>query len=322
MSLPIVLAATSLVQFNLLEGQPVKDEKLLRSLTDVVALKSEEIPGFSTKGGISVFVDLKVYGYNLKGVSLDLYQTLSRQSAIGKGKDEINILARLLPNRDIAYQVAMASMNTNVFFPGAEPGKFPKGSWTGLPIGEESWATAPKAGRISFTASLVVWDDRLVLKVRVAYPPLDPESRNLQFLPIAQEDLELGELAARLVLARAHLVLLGWGELPTVRLVANGKALSGKRTRHGRVFVPVQAVCQSYGVRAQRQSGVLMASWGGKRVKMPIGSRVLMVGKERVVLGSPVLWDGKEGWVEATGLAKGLGLAMRWERGQLVLAKR
>jgi hypothetical protein len=36
----------------------------------------------------------------------------------------------------------------------------------------------------------------------------------------------------------------------------------------------------------------------------------------------PVLLDRGEAWVDAAGMVKGLGLAMRWEKGQLVLAQR
>ena len=101
----------------------------------------------------------------------------------------------------------------------------PQGSWTELPIGEKSWATAPKAEKPApgvGTASFVVWDDRLALRVIIDYQPIDPKAKTAIFLPVADEDLRLGELAARLILAKASLGLLGWQDLPQLRLVVNG----------------------------------------------------------------------------------------------------
>ncbi|MEM2568228.1 MAG: hypothetical protein QXH20_07160 [Candidatus Bathyarchaeia archaeon] len=297
-----------LIGINLLEGQQM-DEGLLKSL---IALKSGEIPGFSTKGRVTFGTEKH----------LTLAQSLWRTGTGIPGKDPTEIVIRLhfLPNREIAYQVALSETVSQRIYP--DGAGMPKGSWTGLPIGEKSWATAPKSGEVSFTSNLVVWDDRLALRVIVRYPPLDPMARNLVFFPIEQQDLELGELAARLILTKANLVLLGWKELPTVRLVANGKNLEAKKTKEGNIFVPVQATLREMGGKAERKLGVILASWKGKKVTLPIGARVMLVGKEKVALNLPIVWDGEEAWVEGTGMAKGLGLALRWEEGKLVLAKR
>jgi len=319
----MTLLGVTLIGLNPLEGQRMDEERALKLLKDFVALHPDEIPaGFSTKGGVAFRTDTK-WGV----VCLTLVQGLTRSGTGIPGRDPTDILIRLhlLPNREIAYQSAILDTTTQRA-PIGEAG-LPEGSFSGLPIGEKSWYWAldpekTKPGPGIGDATLVVWDDKLSLLIEVHYQPLGgPKAKTAIFLPIAREDLELGEWAARLILARAHLVLLGWRDLPTVRLVANGKALEGKRTKEGAVFVPVQALLKELGGKVERKLGVIWASWGGKKVTTPIGARVLLVGKGKVALDLPVLWDGREGWVEAKGIAKALGLALRWEKGQMVLAK-
>ncbi len=297
---------------------PEAIERLLRQ-KDFIALKPDEISNFNTKGAIT---------FHPAGQKdrLMLVQGLVRQIPNLPGKERTDIIIRLslLPNPEMAYEAALSSTTSQRIYP--DGAGMPQGSWTGLPIGERSWATAPNPKAQPApglgSAVLVVWDDKLALEVEVHYQPLGgPKAKTAVFLPIAKEDLELGEWAARLILAKANLVLLGWRELPTVRLVANGKDLEGKRTKEGAVFVPVQALLKAVGGKAERRLGVIVASWGGKKVTTPIGARVLLVGKGKVALDLPVLWDGREGWVEAKGIAKALGLALRWEKGQMVLAK-
>ncbi len=316
----IVLLMVTIAGINILEGQKMDEvEKLLQ---EFVALKPDEIPGFSTRGGFTFRTNTK-WGV----MSLTLSQRLRRTGTGIIGRDPTDIIVRVhyFPDRKIAYEAAIWMTWTQLTL---EPPGLPEGSWTGLPIGEKSWysgvlpeGTKPAPGLGS--AVLVVWDDKLALEVEVNYQPIGgPKAKTAIFLPIAKEDLELGELAARIILARANMVLLGWHELPKVRLVVNGRELEGRKGRSGQVFVPVRALMGAMGGRFERRRGVVTVSFGGKRVVMPIGAREMMVGKERVKLSLPILWDGKELWVEGEGIARGLGLAMRWERGRLVLAKR
>lgn len=312
----IVFAAANIIRS---EGQAMDEERILRLLRDFVALESNEVPGFETKGGVIT----RTRWWDT--VSLNLYQSLRRKGVGVLGRDPTDILIKafLLPNRDTAYQVAIDLTTSQLALTG-KPG-MGEGSCTGMPIGEKSWATAAKAkepGPGLGSAILVVWDGKLALRVDLDYQPIDPKAKTAIFLPVVDEDLELGELAARLVLAKANLVLLGWKELPTVRLVVNGKNLEAKKTKEGNIFVPVQVTLREMGGKAERKLGVILASWKGKKVTLPISARVMLVGKEKVALNLPILWDGKEGWVEGTGMAKSLGLALRWEEGKLVLAKR
>ncbi len=312
---------TCIASFALLGGATMPtDAERLMLLKDAVAVQPSETPNFQRKGPLAFHPEEQKD-------KLILVQGLVRQIPNLPGKERTDIIIRLfvLPNREMGYEAALSSTTSQRIYP--DGAGMPQGSWTGLPIGEKSWysgvlpeGTKPAPGLGS--AILVVWDDKLAMRVEVDYQPIGgPKAKTAIFLPIAKEDLELGEWAARLILAKAHLVLLGWRELPTVRLVANGKALEGKRTKEGAVFVPVQALLKELGGKVERKLGVIWASWGGKKVTTPIGARVLLVGKGKVALDLPVLWDGREGWVEAKGIAKALGLALRWEKGQMVLGK-
>ncbi len=307
----VFVAICGLVGLKQLGGQTMSEEQAMKMMKEFVALAPGEVPGFETGRRAVERVNTK-WGV----VSIDLLQRLYRKETDGS-EVHIKIWASLLPDRDTAYKVAVL-FTTSQRAPIGQPG-MPEGSWSGLPLGEKAWSMVPKQIGEAPVAHLSVWDDRLAVGISVEY---QRPSRWVEFVPINRSDLELGELAARLILAKANLVLLGWRELPTVRLVVNGKDLEGKKTKEGAVFVPVQALLKELGGRAERKLGVIWASWGGKKVVMPIGARVLLVGKEKVALRLPILWDGREGWVEGEGIAKGLGLAMRWERGRLVLAKR
>ncbi|GIV15378.1 MAG: hypothetical protein KatS3mg022_0813 [Armatimonadota bacterium] len=276
----IVLLMVTVAGINILEGQKMDEvEKLLK---EFVALKPDEMPGFSTRGGFTFRTNTK-WGV----MSLTLSQCLRRTGTGIIGRDPTDIIVRVhyFPDRKIAYEAAIWMTWTQLTL---EPPGLPEGSWTGLPIGEKSWysgvlpeGTKPAPGLGS--AVLVVWDDKLALEVEVHYQPIGgPKAKTAIFLPIAKEDLELGEWAARLILAKANLVLLGWRDLPTVRLVANGKDLEGKRTREGVVLVPVSALLKAVGAKVERGLGVIVASWGGKKVTTPIGARVLLVGKGKV----------------------------------------
>ncbi len=330
----LFVSAICLVPLALAGGQPMKEEHLMKLLNDFVALKPGEISGFDartivkredTKWGVAAVV---------------LMQGLRRKGTGKPGRDptEIGILLGVFPSREIAYEAALGFTVSQRYYP--DGAGMPQGSWTGLPIGEKSWATAPKTGPgVSFDSCLVVWDDKLALRVDISYPPLDPKARTLIFFPIEQEDLELGELAARLLLARGNLVLLGWQELPKLRLVVNGTALEAKETKEGVALVPVGAVLQRLGGRVERRLGVFTCSWRGKRLTLPIGARKVLIGNwtyqtgkigekklvgadGKVALSLPVLFDGQEVWVEGEGIAKALGIRVQRKGQTLTLLTR
>jgi hypothetical protein len=307
----VFVAICGLVGLKQLGGQTMSEEQVMKMMKEFVTLAPGEVPGFETRGGIVERVNTK-WGL----VNIRLLQRLHRKETDGS-EVHIKIWANLLPDRDTAYKVAVL-FTTSQRAPIGQPG-MPEGSWSGLSIGEKVWFMVPKQIGESPVAHLTVWDDRLAIHASVEYHrPLEW----IEFVPIDRSDLELGELAARLIIAKANLILLGWHELPKVRLVANGKELEARKERSGQVFVPVRALMDAMGGKVERRHGVVTVSFGGKRVVMPIGAREIMVGKEKVKLSLPILWDGKELWVEGAGVAKGLGLALRWERGKLVLAKR
>jgi Copper amine oxidase N-terminal domain. len=308
---PVFVAICGLMWLKQLGGQTMSEEQAMKMMKEFVALAPGEVPGFETGNGIVERVNTK-WGL----VNIRLLQRLYREETKGS-KTLIKIWANLLPNRDSAYEAAVL-FTTTQRAPIGQPG-MPEGSWSGLPIGEKAWSTVPKQIGEAPVAHLTVWDDQLAIHVSVEY---HLPSRWIEFVPIDRSDLELGELAARLIIAKANLILLGWHELLKVRLVANGRELEARKEKNGRAYVPVQALMDAMGGKFERRHGLVTVSWAGKKVTMPIGAREIIVGKERVKLFLPILWDGKELWVEGKGIAKGLGLALRWEKGKMVLARK
>jgi hypothetical protein len=87
-------------------------------------------------------------------------------------------------------------------------------------------------------------------------------------------------------------------------------------------LVPAVATLKSLGQKTTVKLGVLTSTWKDQKVTIATGARSLVVGKEKVTLALPVLYEKGELWVEGETLAKGLGLKTRWEKGQFVLAQR
>ncbi len=327
--LVVACIMVGILSFGLLKGQTMSEERVMKLLKDFVALEPNEVTGFDTEGGV-----VRSWA---TGKGVFLLQGLSRKGDDVRGKDptEIRIRASLASDRNIAYQAAISETTSHLLYP--DGAGMPQGSWTGLPIGERSWATAPKTRRVSPASNLVVWDDRLAMKVRVDYPPVDPKARNLVFYPIEQSDLELGEMAARLILAKAHYLLLDGNNLPSCAVEVNGSAVSGRQTHEGVVLVPVKPVLERLGGRVEDRLGMLRCAWQGKEVTLPLGARVALVGSwkvqevqkgarklseaEQVSLSLPVVYDGRQAWVDARGLATALGLRAEQRGNTLVLAK-
>jgi len=307
----IVSVAIYASVFNkLLEVQPMNEEWMTELMEKFVILLPDEVPGFNTLGGIVKRKDTK-WGV----VGVELLQRLYREE-----KNKVTVMriqACLLPVRDIAYQVAVL-LTTTQQAPIGEPG-MPEGSWSGLPIGEKVWSTVPKQIGEAPVAHLTAWDDRLAVGISIEY---QRPSKWVEFVPINHTDLEAGELAARLIIVKANLALLGWREIPKVRLVADGKEMEARKVREGLFLLPVSSLAKGMGWRFERRYGVAKVSFSGREVVLPMGSRELLVGGKRVKLALPVLWDGKELWAEGASLAKGLGFALREKEGKLVLAKR
>ena len=331
----IVLLVVTLAGINFLEGQKMDEERLEKLLKEFVALESDEIPGFSTKGGFTSRTNTK-WGV----VSLNLFQRLRRTGTGAIGRDPTDILVRIhyFPDPKTAYEAAIWMTWTQRTL---QPPGFPEGSWTGLPIGEKSWASAPDPKEPPApglgSAVLVVWDDKIAMRVEVDYQPIGrPKAKTAIFLPIAEEDLEAGELAARIILAKATLVLIGWEQLPSLRLVVNGTSLRAKGSQ-GSLFVPAGLVMKALGCEGEKKGGIWIGRWQGKRITLPIGARCILVGnwsvealrkgrsgvkriKEmegKVGLKVPILYDGREIWVEGEGLAKALGLKLE-QKGQTI----
>jgi len=304
----IFCISAGVLSFGFLRGQTMA-ERVERLLRESVSLAPDDLPSFTTKGGMT---------YHPAGQKdrLIFVQRLTRKSTGVPGKERADIIVRLgfLPNREMAYESALSQTTSQRIYP--DGAGMPQGSWTSLPIGQKSWATAPDPEQPPApgigNANLVVWDDQLALRVIVNYQPIGgPKAKTAVFLPIAEEDLELAEFAARTILVRTHMVLIEWKNLPQVRLTFGGKQVDGRRGKDGQVFVPVKTLLQALGGKIERRHGSVTAMWGGKKVVMPIGARQVIAGKETVQLSLPILWDGKEVWVEQRGVEKAFGLALR-----------
>lgn len=103
----------------------MEEEQAMKLLKDFVALAPNDVPGFDTKGGTTVRMplDLRSNGFPWDGVRISLYQPLSRKGRGVPGRDptEISIGLHRLPDRDIAYQMAVL-FTTTQFAPIGQPG--------------------------------------------------------------------------------------------------------------------------------------------------------------------------------------------------------
>lgn len=194
------MAACGLVLAWAQGASPMTPEETMRA----AALAAGEVPGFSAQGSIVEHKDTK---WGVKDTRL--LQTLKREGTGVNGRKPtfIRIWAFLLPGADMAYELATEYAGTTPIVrgkPRLHSHWLAEGSWSGLPIGEKSWESAPRTGGVSLSASLVVWDGPLAFRIKMEQPPTDATARNLRFQPIAEEDLALAEYAARLLLSRVQ----------------------------------------------------------------------------------------------------------------------
>lgn len=321
----------------------------MENLKGLIALQPNEIPGFDqarTAGdfwGGKVFLRrLDIYGVDkaakrayTKWKDIEAIYFLQSIQRNGRGRSAkapcfLDVTLSIYPQRNVA-QDASVLFTTSQMAQIGEAG-MPEGSFTGLPLGEKSWATAPKSEGLSpysKASDLIVWDDRVVLRITVDYPPQNPRARTLLFTEIKYPDLELAEYAARLLLARTCYVLLMQGKsLPSSPLTVNGRELEAKRTPQGILLAPLKATVQALGGQVEERLGVYRLSLNNKWWTLPLGARVILAGnqpeqqrsanamgahewiapnRQSVPLRIPILGWENEVWVDAEALGHIVG---------------
>lgn len=284
-----------------LYGQ-MSHDKLRKLLKEKVAIRRGELSYVERQPvGTALFEDNK---------APYLTQSLKfrRRGPVGEFRAEIAYVLAVEPDEAQAYRRAVGFAETQ-YAPRGTPG-LPEGTHSGFPIGMRSWVYTPrgdKPGPSKENAVLVIHDGCLVLSVDVSYQPVDAKAKTGIFLPVTREDQERSEFVARLLLSRAHMLLMNWEGLGTLRVQSGKASVPAKHTSAG-VYIPVGVALQQHGgVFTWRKAGVFTASWQGKRVTIPVAARVLLIGKREVPLSAPVLYDGYEVWVEAQGVAQAFG---------------
>ena len=296
-----------------LYGQ-MSHDRLRKLLEERVAIQPGELPYVERQGiGTGVLEDV-----NAPYLTQSL--RFNRRGPLGNFLAEISYVLALVSDERQAYR-------KSVFFAGSQlaplgtPG-IPEGTYSCFPIGMKSWVYTPpegaKPGPGAGTARLVIHDGCLTLKVYVEYQPIDPKAKTGVFLPVTREDQERSEFVARLLLSRAHMLLMNWEGLGTLRVQSAKATVPAKRSTAGVIYIAAGAVLQQHGGSLkQGKAGVFTASWLGKRVTIPVAARVLLIGKQQVPLSQPVLYDGREVWIEARGFAQAFGWKLI-RRGQAV----
>jgi len=256
------------------------------------------------------------------GEIIQYTQSLGRKGTEAESGKEayIGIVLEVSPDSKLAYAGALYHTHTQASL---VPPSIPEGTFTGFPLGKKSWSAAPRKGSgVSFTARLVVWDNLISMWVKVQYTPKDPLARNLEFSPIEPADLELGEQAARLALARTQWVLLNErSPLSSQPVMADGELLEARRTEGGRVLYPLKALVSALGGTVEEEKpGIYRVVHHGQVVTLPLGAYVLQASGQMRSLALPVMMSGSEIWVEGGELTRALGLSVRTSGNTLVLS--
>lgn len=287
---------------------------LRKLLEERVAIQPGELPYVEQQSAATALLEHTKAPY--------LTQTLrfSRRGPLGDFPADITYVLIVEGDHKEAYRAAVHFAQTQ-YAPPSAPG-LPEGTCSSFPIGMKSWVYTPpegaKPGPGEGNAVLVVYDGRLALRVEVRYQPIDPKAKTGVFLPVTREDQERSEFVARLLLSRAHMLLMNWEGLGTLRVQSAKATVPAKQSAAGMIYVPVSATLHQHGGSLkQGKAGVFTASWRGKQVTIPIAARVLLIRKQQVPLSQPVLYDGREVWVEAHGFAQAFGWKLI-RRGQSV----
>lgn len=224
--------------------------------------------------------------------------------------NEIRLLVHLYEYRERAYVAAVSHVDTSSSPPG-KPG-FPEKSFSEYPIGEICWSSAPKGSKnskstMSSNAHLSIHDDRFCITLDIMHFPNTYDSAGYAlFEPIDERDLKLGEYLARMALSKAYMALYDFHKLQRVNLQVGTAKVTGVKINDKLILAPVKSLSNSLGGKVSEDNGVYKMTLHNKTITFPVGGRKIIIGKQQVKATTPIIYDGKEIWVEKDALIKAL----------------
>jgi|GEM_PF-6876980 len=189
-------------------------------------------------------------------------------------------------------------------------GAFQPGTYSGYGLGQASWVTT-STGRPELDRSLKIAaaDGRVVTRVDLWPQPMNTNDRNPGWRPLADLDHRVSEFAVRLALSYGLLADIDFGRAPRSAITVRGTRLEGRKPAEDLILVPLRSVLKTVdGNLAGGEFGVYQAMVGGGSLRVAIASRELIAGHRKITLPLPILFDGKEIWIEKNGLASALRL--------------
>lgn len=180
----------------------------------------------------------------------------------------------------------------------------PMGTFSGYPLGERAWASAPKkkpgpGPGLALTARLVAYDGHMSLRLDIDNQPKDAYARTLEFEEVSRSNLLAGERLARIALSCTYRAFYDFGNLPQGEMSLGSHTVSTKEAPRGVRLVRLQEVAQIFGARLAEDHGIWTTAINGKASVAPLAARVAIVDGKEVALDFPIVQDGDGVWIDA-----------------------
>ena len=218
----------------------------------------------------------------------------------------IRLLVHFYEYRDRAYVAAVSHVDTSSS-PVGKPG-FPAKAFSGMPLGESCWSSAPKGSKkttISSNARLSLHDGRFCITLDIIYFPSSYDKAGYAlFEPIPEQDLKVGEYLARMALSKAYMAFYDFNKLQKINLQLGNAKVSAVKINEKLTLTPVKSVFNSLGWKMTEDYGVFKLTHRDKTITLPVGARKITIGKQQITTPLPIIYDGKEIWVEKNSLQK------------------
>lgn len=240
------------------------------------------------------------------------YSQLTQKLTLTEGAasvTQIGIILQIHEHRAVARHAAMYSAFGQAELPPKTA--IPLGTPSGFPLGEGVWSSRQKAADVGQgwpTFRLTAYDGLVSLRLDIAHQPKDAAARQLEFEPITESDIRLGESLARVALSCGIRASLRFDKLPESSLQIKSGAIATKLVPSVGRLASVNSVAQLIGVSPAKENGIWTFTCNGKLVVIPVASRTVSVGDKTVSSRLPVISENGTVWIDLNTLLRLTGL--------------
>lgn len=105
-----------------------------------------------------------------------------------------------------------------------------------------------------------------------------------------------------MALSKAYMAFYDFNKLQKTNLQVGNAKVSGVKINEKLTLAPVKPVFNSLGWKMSEEYGVFKLTYRDNTITLPVGARKITVGKQQITTPLPIIYDGKDLWVETNSL--------------------